>query len=168
MRGPRSANGRLTRPITRNTIGDDTVDGRWIGRRIRLQAPQIEAAPATMTNPERPGLEAAGDDCDDTMRQDSDGEAFRHAGKGTQREALLRRFHAVRPGVTSATLRRGAADPGGDGYDRLVAAVPPGARVLDLACGDRVLVSRLGPRAIGIDLAPSIEPGSGGAPLVLG
>lgn len=63
-------------------------------------------------------------------------------------------------------MRRGTADPGGDGYDRLVAAVPPGARVLDLACGDRFLVSRLGPRAIGVDLAPSVEPG-GGAPLVV-
>jgi SAM-dependent methyltransferase len=31
--------------------------------------------------------------------------------------------------------------------------------VLDLACGDTYLVSRLGPRAVGIDLAPSRGPG---------
>jgi len=101
------------------------------------------------------------------MRQGSVDGRSAHAGKVTQREAVLQRFHAVRPGVTSATLRRGAAGPGGDGYDRLVAAVPSGARVLDLACGDRFLVSRLGPRAVGVELAPSIEPGGSG-PLVCG
>jgi SAM-dependent methyltransferase len=73
----------------------------------------------------------------------------------------LRRFHTARPGVTAAGLGRGGSDtsetePGSrnDGYDRLVAAVPAGARVLDLACGDAYLVARLGPRAVGVDLAP--------------
>ena len=72
----------------------------------------------------------------------------------TDREAFLRCFHAARPGVTSAAFRR-SAGLCADGYDRLIAAVPAGARVLDLACGDAYLVSRLGPRAVGLDLAPS-------------
>jgi len=67
----------------------------------------------------------------------------------SDREAFLRRFHAARPGITSSALA-GAAS-----YDRLIAAVPRGARVLDLGCGDDHLVSRLGPRAIGLDLAPA-------------
>ena len=78
----------------------------------------------------------------------------------SDREAFLRRFHAARPGITSAALG-GAAT-----YDRLIAAVPRGARVLDLGCGDAYLVSRLGPRAIGLDLAPS--PGPHGAEIVAG
>jgi SAM-dependent methyltransferase len=66
----------------------------------------------------------------------------------SDREAFLRRFHAARPGITSAALARG------DSYDRLAAAVPAGARVLDLGCGDDHLVRRL-PDAIGVDLAPA-------------
>jgi SAM-dependent methyltransferase len=70
----------------------------------------------------------------------------------TDREAFLRRFHAARPQITSAAL----ADPGGaDSYASLAAAVPVGARVLDLGCGDDHLVARLGARAIGVDLAPT-------------
>jgi SAM-dependent methyltransferase len=64
----------------------------------------------------------------------------------------LRGFHAARPGITSAVLSRAGTS---ESYDRLVAAVPRGARVLDLGCGDTHLVSRLGPRAVGVDLAPS-------------
>jgi SAM-dependent methyltransferase len=79
----------------------------------------------------------------------------------SDREAFVRRFHAARPGLTSAALA-GAAS-----YDRLVAAVPRGARVLDLGCGDAYLVSRLGPRAVGLDLAPSPGP-HGGAAIVAG
>jgi SAM-dependent methyltransferase len=83
-------------------------------------------------------------------------------------EVFLRRFHAVRPGITSAALGRRIGEPAEaalrrDGYDRLVAVVPPGARVLDLGCGDRYLVSRLGPRAIGVDVAPSRAAGDPGA-----
>jgi ubiquinone/menaquinone biosynthesis C-methylase UbiE len=73
----------------------------------------------------------------------------------SEREAFLRRFHAARPGITSSAL-------GDESYDRLVAAVPCDARVLDLACGDARLLRRLsraGRRAIGIDLAPSRRPG---------
>ncbi|HEY0193087.1 MAG TPA: methyltransferase domain-containing protein, partial [Kofleriaceae bacterium] len=73
----------------------------------------------------------------------------------TEREAFLRRFHAERPGITSAALA------GGDSYARLAAAVPQGSRVLDLGCGDDGLISRLGPRAIGLDLAPSRVTGRG-------
>ncbi|MEO7732978.1 MAG: class I SAM-dependent methyltransferase [Kofleriaceae bacterium] len=67
----------------------------------------------------------------------------------SDREAFLRRFHAARPGITSAALGHT------ESYDRLIAAVPAGARVLDLGCGDAHLVRRLGPRAIGVDLAPA-------------
>ncbi|HEU4734609.1 MAG TPA: class I SAM-dependent methyltransferase [Kofleriaceae bacterium] len=69
----------------------------------------------------------------------------------SEREAFLRRFHAAHPEITSAAL-------GEESYDRLVAAVPRGARVLDLGCGDTHLLRRLqraGCRGIGIDLAPS-------------
>jgi SAM-dependent methyltransferase len=82
----------------------------------------------------------------------------------SHREAFLRRFHAQRPGITSAALAR----PGTlDSYARLAAAVPPGARVLDLGCGDAHLIERLGPRAIGVDLAPS-RGGDPGAAIVAG
>jgi len=87
-------------------------------------------------------------------------------GEATEHEAFLRRFHATHPGITSAALARSSrlGRPGSDdSYGRLVAAVPRDARVLDLGCGDTYLVSRLGPRAIGIDLAPSRGPGSGAA-----
>ena len=83
----------------------------------------------------------------------------------SDREAFLRRFHAARPGITSSVFAR----PGRAGsYDRLIAAVPPGARVLDLGCGDTYLVSRLGPRAIGLDLAPSRGREAGAAAIVVG
>lgn len=59
----------------------------------------------------------------------------------------MRRFHAVHPGITGRALARAGS------YARLAALVPPEARVLDLACGDGVLLSQLGPRAIGIDLS---------------
>lgn len=76
----------------------------------------------------------------------------------SERESFLRRFHTARPGVTALGLGRGGddtePDSRNDGYDRLIAAVPAGARVLDLACGDAYLVARLGPRAVGVDLAP--------------
>ena len=83
----------------------------------------------------------------------------------SDREAFLRRFHAARPGITSSVFTR----PGRAGsYDRLIAAVPQGARVLDLGCGDTYLVSRLGPRAIGLDLAPSRGREGGAAAIVAG
>jgi SAM-dependent methyltransferase len=73
-----------------------------------------------------------------------------------EREAFLRRFHAARPGITSAALAgRPVLGAAGDSYDALAAAVPRGGRVLDLACGDAYLLGKLGPRAIGVDLAPA-------------
>jgi SAM-dependent methyltransferase len=59
----------------------------------------------------------------------------------------------VRPGITSSAL-------GPDTYHRLAAAVPRDVRVLDLGCGDAYLLSRLGPGAVGLDLAPSRAGGS--------
>jgi len=82
----------------------------------------------------------------------------RNSREATERESFLRRFHAARPGLTSSALGRHVRETcagRGDGYDRLIAVVPEGARVLDLGCGDAYLVSRLGPRAVGVDLAPS-------------
>lgn len=83
----------------------------------------------------------------------------------SDREAFLRRFHVARPGITSSVFAR----PGhATSYDRLIAAVPHGARVLDLGCGDTYLVARLGPRAIGLDLAPSRGRDDGAAAIVAG
>jgi SAM-dependent methyltransferase len=71
-----------------------------------------------------------------------------------EREAFLRRFHADRPGITSAAFAgRPIVGQVGDSYDQLAAAVPRG-RVLDLGCGDAYLLGKLGPRAVGVDLAP--------------
>jgi SAM-dependent methyltransferase len=54
-------------------------------------------------------------------------------------EAIVRPFHEAHPGATSAALARGGS------YERLWARVQ-GARILDLACGDRPM-----PGAVGID-----------------
>ncbi len=67
----------------------------------------------------------------------------------SEREALLRRFHAERPGITSEVFA------GRGSYARLAAAVAGGDRVLDLGCGDDHLIALCGPRAVGIDLAPA-------------
>jgi SAM-dependent methyltransferase len=66
------------------------------------------------------------------------------------REAWLRRWHAARPGSTSAALARGGT------YERLAALVPPGARVLDLGAGDGYLCELLaarGARPVGVDVS---------------
>ncbi|HEY3805601.1 MAG TPA: class I SAM-dependent methyltransferase [Kofleriaceae bacterium] len=62
-------------------------------------------------------------------------------------EAFLRAFHAAHAGAMSRAFERGGS------YERLAALVPPGARVLDLACGDGALLRWLGDRAIGIDVS---------------
>lgn len=59
----------------------------------------------------------------------------------------MRRFHAAHPGITGRALARAGS------YARLAALVPRDARVLDLACGDGVLLAQLGPRAVGLDLS---------------
>ncbi|HET9621629.1 MAG TPA: class I SAM-dependent methyltransferase [Kofleriaceae bacterium] len=73
-----------------------------------------------------------------------------------EREAFLRRFHAARPGITSAAFAgKPVIGAVGDSYDQLARAVPRGGRVLDLACGDAYLLGKLGPGAVGVDLAPA-------------
>jgi SAM-dependent methyltransferase len=62
-------------------------------------------------------------------------------------ERFVRAFHARHPGATSRAFARGGS------YARLAARISPGARVLDLACGDGALLSQLGPHAIGIDVS---------------
>jgi SAM-dependent methyltransferase len=65
----------------------------------------------------------------------------------SDREAFVRRFHAAHPGITGRALARA------NSYARLAALVRADARVLDLACGDGVLLAQLGPHAIGLDLS---------------
>lgn len=65
--------------------------------------------------------------------------------------AYLDAFHTQRPGITEAVLER-ARDGHQDAYDWLAEAVPPAGAVLDLACGNAVLWSRLPARTyIGLD-----------------
>jgi len=59
----------------------------------------------------------------------------------------VRRFHAALPGITGRAFARAGS------YARLAACVPSGARVLDLACGDGLLMTHLGARAVGLDLS---------------
>ena len=54
--------------------------------------------------------------------------------------------HAREPGRTRRALERAGT------YDQVAAAVPAGARVLDVGCGDGALLDRL-PDAIGIDVS---------------
>ena len=65
-------------------------------------------------------------------------------------ERVVRDFHDARPGITSRAFARSGS------YERLAALVEPGARVLDLGCGDghllRILAAR-GCNAIGLDLS---------------
>lgn len=61
-------------------------------------------------------------------------------------------FHADRPGITEGVLSRARAASTGDPYDWLLAAVPVGGRVLDVACGNAPLRPRLPDRAyLGVD-----------------
>ncbi len=52
-------------------------------------------------------------------------------------EVFVRAFHARRPGVTRTAFARGGS------YDLVAAAVPAGARVVELGCGDGALLARL-------------------------
>jgi SAM-dependent methyltransferase len=72
-------------------------------------------------------------------------------------DAYLEGFHAARPGITEAILRRsvrGGREGAGDPYCWLAGAVPAQGRVLDLGCGSgplcRVLTGR---QYIGLDLS---------------
>lgn len=62
-------------------------------------------------------------------------------------ERFVRAFHARRPGITSRAFARGGS------YEELARRVTPGARVLDLACGDGPMLAHLPPGAIGVDLS---------------
>ena len=61
-------------------------------------------------------------------------------------------FHAERPGITEAVLRRSHGTDGGDPYGRLADAIPGRGRVLDLACGSAPLRCDLPGRTyLGVD-----------------
>lgn len=67
---------------------------------------------------------------------------------------FLDHFHGANPGVTSRVFVRGRCPDGRSSYDRLVDAVRPGDRVLDLCCGDGHLLAALLDRAasaVGVD-----------------
>lgn len=61
----------------------------------------------------------------------------------TRQEAFLRRFHAERPGVTGEALVRGAGPDGRSSYAMLGDLVRGAGAVLDLGCGDGVLLELL-------------------------
>jgi SAM-dependent methyltransferase len=62
-------------------------------------------------------------------------------------EQRIRAFHAANAGAMSKAFARGGS------YDRLAALVKDRERVLDLACGDGALMTRIGRHAIGIDVS---------------
>jgi len=72
-------------------------------------------------------------------------------------EAFLRRFHDAAPGGSPRCFARGRLPDGASTYAWLARRVHSGDEVLDLACGDGLLLSKLearGARATGIDLSP--------------
>lgn len=72
-------------------------------------------------------------------------------------EAFLRAFHAVRPDVTSVALGGGRTGDGRSSYEVLADRVRGRRRVLDLGCGDGLLLEILaragGHQVTGIDLS---------------
>ncbi|APU38625.1 MULTISPECIES: class I SAM-dependent methyltransferase [unclassified Streptomyces] len=73
-------------------------------------------------------------------------------------EAFLQAFHAEYPAVTSEAFGRGRAPDGRSSYEILCDRVAGSTRVLDLGCGDGVLLELLakrpGGRPAGVDLSP--------------
>lgn len=134
VRGPRSASGSATSPITAKMIGDVTHDDRSVGRRNRLHVPHDAAAIVTIARPL-------------AIEGDRGGEVTRGiVQRVTEHERFLRAFHDARPGITARALERAGS------YDRLAARCT--GRVLDLACGDGPLLARV-PGAVGLDLSPA-------------
>ncbi|MFJ6720594.1 MULTISPECIES: class I SAM-dependent methyltransferase [unclassified Streptomyces] len=72
-------------------------------------------------------------------------------------EAFLQAFHAEHPAVTAEAFGRGRAPDGRSGYEILRDRVAGSRRVLDLGCGDGVLLELLareeGRRLAGVDLS---------------
>ncbi|MBK9031898.1 MAG: class I SAM-dependent methyltransferase [Myxococcales bacterium] len=59
-------------------------------------------------------------------------------------EAFVRDFHRDHAGATARALARGVVvGTTASSYDAVAAAVPPGARAIDLGCGDGYLLARL-------------------------
>ena len=75
------------------------------------------------------------------------GERMQPRNRAQQREAILRRFHAAHPGLTSRVFERTGS------YAQLAAIVRDAERVLDLACGDGPLLALLGAGAVGVDIS---------------
>ncbi|MFB7571930.1 class I SAM-dependent methyltransferase [Streptomyces sp. NPDC056165] len=73
-------------------------------------------------------------------------------------EAFLKAFHAERPAVTADAFLAGRAPDGRSSYEILSDRVAGARRVLDLGCGDGVLLDLLarteGRRLAGVDLSP--------------
>ncbi|WP_086826299.1 class I SAM-dependent methyltransferase [Allokutzneria sp. NRRL B-24872] len=72
-------------------------------------------------------------------------------------ESFLKAFHASHPMATSQTFGEGRGPDGRSSYDLLAARVAGSERVLDLGCGDGVLMELLaaaGRELTGLDLSP--------------
>ncbi|MYR03539.1 class I SAM-dependent methyltransferase [Streptomyces sp. SID6139] len=73
-------------------------------------------------------------------------------------EEFLRAFHAVRPAVTAEAFGRGRGPDGRSSYELLRDRVAGHRRVLDLGCGDGLLLELLardgGRELAGVDLSP--------------
>ncbi|MEU8891027.1 class I SAM-dependent methyltransferase [Streptomyces sp. NPDC048442] len=76
----------------------------------------------------------------------------------TAQEAFLRAFHAEQPAVTADAFGGGRAADGRSSYEILCERVAGSRRVLDLGCGDGLLMELLartdGRRITGVDLSP--------------
>ncbi|MER6125831.1 methyltransferase domain-containing protein [Streptomyces sp. NPDC001795] len=93
-------------------------------------------------------------------------------------EAFLKTFHAEQPALTADVLGRGRASDGRTSYQILCDRVAGSSRVLDLGCGDGLLLELLaavgGRELAGIDLSPEAlalarsRPGLSGTTLVVG